>query len=80
MPMPKTVCRTIVYNKIAQLEVCRASSGRGMGTKHHRLVAEAEHDGEEALAEGAERGPRRLGHEGHVLRGRKDNISMIRMI
>ena len=31
MPMPKTVCRTNVYNKIVQLEVCVFCSGRGMG-------------------------------------------------
>ena len=32
MPMPKPVCRTKLYNKIVQLEVCRTFSGRGMGT------------------------------------------------
>ena len=31
MPMPKTVCRTNLYNKIVQLEVRRTFSGRGMG-------------------------------------------------
>ena len=31
MPMPKPVCRTNLYNKIVQLEVCRTFSGRGMG-------------------------------------------------
>ena len=31
MPMPKPVCRTDLYNKIVQLEVCRTFSGRGMG-------------------------------------------------
>ena len=31
MPMPKPVCRTRIYNKIVQLEVCRTFSGRGMG-------------------------------------------------
>ena len=31
MPMPKPVCRTKLYNKIVQLEVCRTCSGRGMG-------------------------------------------------
>ena len=31
VPMPKTVCRTIVCNKIVQLEVFRTFSGRGMG-------------------------------------------------
>ena len=31
MPMPKPVCRTKLYNKIVQLEVCRTFSGRGMG-------------------------------------------------
>ena len=31
MPMPKPVCRTNLYNKIIQLEVCRTFSGRGMG-------------------------------------------------
>ena len=31
MPRPKPVCRTKLYNKIAQLEVCRTFSGRGMG-------------------------------------------------
>ena len=29
--MPKPVCRTNLYNKIVQLEVCRTFSGRGMG-------------------------------------------------
>ena len=32
MSMPKTVCRTYSYNKIIQLVVCGAFSGRGMGT------------------------------------------------
>ena len=31
MPMPKPVCRTKLYNKIVQLEVCITFSGRGMG-------------------------------------------------
>ena len=31
MPMPKTVCRTILYSNIVQLEVCRTFSGRGIG-------------------------------------------------
>ena len=31
MPMPKTVCRTTLYNKMIQLEVCTTFSGRGMG-------------------------------------------------
>ena len=31
MPMLKTVCTTNVYDNIAQLEVCRTFSGRGMG-------------------------------------------------
>ena len=31
MPMPKPVCRTKLYNKIVQLEVCRTFSGRDMG-------------------------------------------------
>ena len=31
MPMPKPVCRTNLYNKILQLEICRTFSGRGMG-------------------------------------------------
>ena len=31
MPMPKPVCRTKLYNRIVQLEVCRTFSGRGMG-------------------------------------------------
>ena len=31
MPMPKPVCRTDLYNKIVQLEVCRTFSGRGTG-------------------------------------------------
>ena len=31
MPMPKPVCRTHLYNKIVQLEVCRTFSGGGMG-------------------------------------------------
>ena len=31
MPMPKPVCRTQLYNKVVQLEVCRTFSGRGMG-------------------------------------------------
>ena len=31
MPMPKPVCRTNLYKKIVQLEVCRTFSGRGMG-------------------------------------------------
>ena len=31
MPIPKTVCRTILYNKIVQLEVCITFSGKGMG-------------------------------------------------
>ena len=29
--MPKPFCRTNLYNKIVQLEVCRTFSGRGMG-------------------------------------------------
>ena len=39
MPMPKIVCRTILYNKIVQKDVCIAFSGRGMGmdiTAHSR--------------------------------------------
>ena len=31
VPMPKPVCRTKLYDKIVQLEVCRTFSGRGMG-------------------------------------------------
>ena len=31
MPMPMPVCRTNLYNKIVQLEVCRTCSGSGMG-------------------------------------------------
>ena len=31
MPMPKTLCRTILSNKTAQQEICRTCSGRGMG-------------------------------------------------
>ena len=41
MPMPKPVCRTKLYNKIVQLEVCRTFSGRGMsinGTAHILLL------------------------------------------
>ena len=47
MPMPKPVCRTFLYNKIAQLEVCRTCSGRGMGINGtaHSLVALQEAQG-----------------------------------
>ena len=31
MPMPKTVCKTHLHNKIVQLEVCRTFSDKGMG-------------------------------------------------
>ena len=31
MPMPKPVCRTKLFNKIVNLEVCLTCSGRGMG-------------------------------------------------
>ena len=42
IPMPKTVCRTMVYDKIVQLKVCITFSGRGMGlntTAQERLEA-----------------------------------------
>ena len=34
---PMTVCRTILYNQIVQLEASRTSSGRGMGTSISQL-------------------------------------------
>ena len=47
MPMPKPVCRTNVYNKIVQLEVCRTFSGRGMGingTAQYRYCYNCKYD------------------------------------
>ena len=35
MPMPKTVCRTYLWNIIVQQEVCRTYSGRGMGMNRY---------------------------------------------
>ena len=56
MPMPKPVCRTKLYNKIVQLEVCRTFSGRGMGingTAHNNHTIREDH----GLDHGAECGP-----------------------
>ena len=35
MPMPETVCRTNVYDKIVQLEVCIFFVGQGYGYEYH---------------------------------------------
>ena len=41
MPMPKTVCRTHVYNKWVQQEVRRTLFGQGYGYEYHSSFGSA---------------------------------------